>query len=101
MWREHMLAQLRQVAVRPISILPIFLQFTDKFVLRHAIALYFRTHTVDEALQLNTEEKGELSSRQPSAKRANPAQEQPATSAAEGVGTPSAWASLCLRLRLL
>ena len=80
--------------MRPVSVLPILPQFSDKCIPRDAIAPWYRTHTVDEALKLNIEDKDDTSPRQPSVKRARPAEEQaaggaaPAESAAEGAGRP-------------
>jgi len=80
--------------VRPVSVLPILPQFSDKCIPRDAIAPWYRTHTVDEALKLNIEDKDDTSPRRPSVKRARPAEEQatggvaPAESAAEGAGRP-------------
>ena len=80
--------------MRPVSVLPILPQFSDKQTPRDAIAPCYRTRTVDEALKLNIEDKDDTSPRRPSVKRARPAEEQaaggaaPAESAAEGAGRP-------------
>ena len=79
--------------MRPLSVLPIIPPFSDKPSLCDAIAPCYRTHTVDEALKLNIEDKDDSSPRRPSGKRPR-AEEQPAGGAApaesapEGAGRP-------------
>lgn len=74
--------------MRPFSVLPILPSFSDKLVPRDAIASCYRTHTVDEAVKLNIEDKDETSPRRPSTKRARPAEEQPTGDAAPAESAP-------------
>jgi hypothetical protein len=65
--------------VRPVLVLPILPLLSAKTRLVPCYLFpHCRTHTVDEALKLNIEDKEESSPRRPSTKRARPAEEQPA-----------------------
>lgn len=80
--------------MRPVPLPSILPPLSAKHVHCCPVSPHHWSHTVDEALKLNIEDKDDSSPRRPSTKRARPAEEQqapayvPADSAAEGAGRP-------------